>query len=325
MGNRNLTFDIAKALSIVLIVAWHLFGQLLSGWWFTFTAWLVNAGMALFFYSSAKFLSHYKIIVLEDVGAFYLRRFKRFYPLYIIAAIGLFLVGFNPDIRVLLTTCLGISTIIPPQPQTLWFMSMMMLFYLITPLILYFHKKVVKLIIFLVLFLLMFFLFQFIIPIDDRFFLYFPFYGAGLILDDSTFIKIKLKKSYLWSVLIIVLFILIVIIHQQFKFSLAINAILQYGGNLFGIILILLMSKYLSNTIRPIIKLLSYISYSTLTVYLFHRIIFLIMLSEFYLTKTDTISILYSTLVVLPITFVASYYLQKAYDVIIKKYVEFTV
>ena len=323
MSNRNLTFDIAKAISVVIIVIYHLYEAILSGLPLIFFSWIVHASMALFFYSSAKFLSGSKIQNIKDAYLFIKKRLRRFYVLYVLAAISLLLVGFNAEIRVFITTILGISSYFPPQPSTLWFMSMLMSFYFITPLILYFEKKTARAGILFLIFICLFVIAKFVTPIDDRFFLYFPFYGAGFLVQDFDFSKLRLKWKWLENISICVLFISTVLLHTHFlKENFIANSLLQYWGCFLGILLILGISSWIAEKQGWIITLLTKIGYSTLAIYLYHRLFFYFLLSDFYLSKDDLLSVLYSIFIVLPLTIVGACYIQKVHDLILRKIIK---
>ena len=100
-------------------------------------------GTLLLYVHLGYFLRKYPFRDRADVLTFYRKRFSRFYGLYFLSAITLLIGGFFTDKswfdsyhQFFLTLC-GLTTFSPPQPGTLWFMSMLMFFYLVTPFIQY--------------------------------------------------------------------------------------------------------------------------------------------------------------------------------------------
>ena len=74
----------------------------------------------------------------KDCLSFYNRRFARFYLLYAISIILLYIMGYNSIFgRFSIVTSLTMtSTFLLPQRRTLWFFSMIASFYIFTPFIL---------------------------------------------------------------------------------------------------------------------------------------------------------------------------------------------
>ena len=67
-------------------------------------------------------------------GFFIKKRLFRIIPLFLIAAIALYLIGFNGG-RATLNGILCISPFITPRPMTLWYIPVIMICYAITPLV----------------------------------------------------------------------------------------------------------------------------------------------------------------------------------------------
>lgn len=140
MKERNLQFDVARVLSMMWIVfVWHLSEYLDKDvrniLLFDGAYNVTTVALGTFMFISGYFLSKYKFENANDVKQFYLKRLKRFYFLFMLAAITMWIGGMNPENRTLITTLTGLSSFILPQPRTLWFFSMLMFFYFITPLL----------------------------------------------------------------------------------------------------------------------------------------------------------------------------------------------
>jgi len=70
----------------------------------------------------------------SQVKKFYLKRILRFYPLFFIATAALLLIDFNSS-KASLMGLIGAAPFVRESPKTLWYISMLMIFYLITPII----------------------------------------------------------------------------------------------------------------------------------------------------------------------------------------------
>ena len=121
--------DIARVMAMLYIITiWHAhdyirvvsipFGDLVK-----------NACLGLFMFVSGYLLGGgYKIYTIRDVRNFAIKRFVRIYPLYAIALLS-FWITKAIDLKTLVYSLTGLSTFLPPQPPTLWFVSMLLLFY----------------------------------------------------------------------------------------------------------------------------------------------------------------------------------------------------
>ena len=132
-------FDAARVISIYWIVyITHLRNYLdesIEAYWSDELFDITRSCVTLLMFISGYLLSKYKFNKIQDAVFFYKRRFIRFYILFAISALTLYLMNFNEGLGLLVTTLLGISSYMPPQPGTLWFISMLMSFYLLTPFI----------------------------------------------------------------------------------------------------------------------------------------------------------------------------------------------
>lgn len=140
--DRILFLDTARSLAMLWIVCyWHvkdyvevsetrealsLFGDF----------YITDVMLGLFMFLSGFFMAKYTFTHERDIANFYKKRLTRFYLLYALSAILLFIIGFNRGFGLLITTLTVSSTYILPQPQTLWFLSMLASFYILTPLLL---------------------------------------------------------------------------------------------------------------------------------------------------------------------------------------------
>ena len=151
---------------------------------------VVTIVLACFTFISGYFLRKYNFNTLTDVKSFYVKRIKRFYVLFFISALLLFIMRWM-DLKCFITTVLGIGTFSLPSCRTLWYMSMLMLFYLLSP---FFKQKSIGKICSLGLFLILGVLFK-IGAVDIRVLMYMPFYLLGIY-------SIDLEKYYSWKLFV---------------------------------------------------------------------------------------------------------------------------
>lgn len=274
MTNRIETYDILRALMVIWIVCiWHkLDYQSSHNGWIEYNSICFDVTkivLASFTLLSGIFLNKYSISSYSDVLTFYKNRLLRFYPLLIIA-IFLFYYTTRPggdvwfDKKTLFYSIIGISCLKSCAPSTLWYMEMLLLFYAVIPLLLYRPKvTVISTCILILLFNSN--------GVDPRIMLYFPFYVIGLNLKPQQIINTISNHKHLFFYFssIICAFLLLEYLNKP-KYFEGITILL-------GLISLFILVIYLERFTKCIrggdyVKtVLSWISYTALTSYLFHR------------------------------------------------------
>ena len=265
--------------------------------------------LGTFTFISAYFLAgKYEFENWTQIKTFYKKRLIRFYPLFIVSALTLLLIGFNNWTQTW-RGVLGISTFVAPQINTLWYISMLIGFYLLTP-ILSRRGIIYKLFVYLlVVGVVAVFSSLFHTGVDNRFFYYFTIYEAGILfsrhVSSSAQNQIYTSRFIFIIGYIIYLGCLLWVIYQP-------RAICMMIGGFIGTVLLVLSSCQLSR-IFNFGRLINFFSYGSMAAYLFHRQIFYIGLSVY--DPTDMWKkIIYLVAIVLPIIFIISYYIQRYYD-----------
>ena len=309
--------DVARSIAVLWIVGyWHLRvycgkGYICPYLSFPGDGWITNVVLGLFMFISGMLISKYTFNHFKaDCISFYKKRLTRFYLLYAISIILLYIMGYNSLFgRFSLLTSLSMtSTYLLPQPRTLWFFSMIASFYVFTPFIL---KKTPRSLFysFILIYggsaLLMFFSPR---GIDPRFFWCFPMYFTGLCLGRKKSILNKLTSNHFGGLLYFTVSALQILLITKYpdRFAYLENFTLP-----FGILLILYVSRLLSHPL--VIKATSIIAYSSMSAYLFHREIY-ILLYDAYNSLQFNYPYWFSAITFLPICFVACYFIQKLYD-----------
>lgn len=257
--------------------------------------------LGLFMFISGLCMGGKKLMTQNDVKSFYKTRFWRFYVLFAISATTMpLLTTLNRSIPLWFTTMTVSSTFVLPQPYTLWFMSMLADFYILTPLL----KRNVAIGGGIFVFMICLHL---LLPsgIDTRFFLYFPLYVFGLFASITDWIERIINNISIRSIFIIV---------SVFLFFMAKNyEIFKYFLVFVGIFALLSISK--SIEISKLRGIINFISYSSLSAYLFHR--------QFYSMFKNFFGdhFIYLILVAFPLCICVSWAIQKIYDSIIQRLV----
>lgn len=182
MKNRILLFDIMKALCVIEIVAfWHMFDYTsINADDVMFGGDLTSAVLAAFTFSSGFFLGKKQV----DIGTFYKTRLKRFMLPLLVSLLVFCLFG-TISLKTMLLSTIGLSCFIPPMAPTLWFFSMIILYYLFTPFFLYgigSMNKTERVMHILIRSFLVYALFI-LLGVDERIQHYFLFYTLGMIAD----------------------------------------------------------------------------------------------------------------------------------------------
>lgn len=307
---RNSTFDIARAFSMLYIVGfWHLFGYSEMINRMPYGDYLKNATLATFVFISGYLLG-YKYIIksYKDLLYFFQRRIIRLIPLFALALFSYLIVGFI-SLKTSILSLTGLSTFIPPQPPTLWFVSMILVFYYFFA-IMSGRKIIVQVLAAVMIFCIAFFADMYAINIDMRFFYYWPCFAIGVI-----FARVDLTR-YLksWSLLILTM---------MFFVGFSISHLCNFGSfppwlyrlliSLSGVFLILGLSQIISG-IHIFARTGSVVSYLSMAAYLFHRQIIDLIEKYVYWPDDGWIRVIYLIFICLPIVLIAGYLIQKIYD-----------
>lgn len=309
--------DVARSIAVLWIVGyWHLrvyYGEDEINPYISFLGdgWITNVVLGLFMFISGMLISKYTFDNFKaDCISFYKKRLTRFYLLYAISIILLYIMGYNSLFgRFSLLTSLSMtSTYLPPQPRTLWFFSMIASFYVFTPFIL---KKTPRSLLYS--FIIIYggsALLAYFSPrgIDTRFFWCFPMYFTGLCVGRMKSILNKLTSNHYLGLLFLAIsvFQIILIINYPDEFI-----YIEYITLPFGILFILYASRLMSYPL--IIKATSFIAYSSMSAYLFHREIY-ILLFDAYNSLHFNYPYWFSAVTFLSICFIVCYFIQKLYD-----------
>lgn len=322
INKRDITLDITRTICILWIVGYYHLANYVQDDFFRLYLWDGKHGkliticvLSAFTFLSGYFLKKYQIYSKSDAFAFYKKRVRRFWIPFFLSAMTLHIASlainhpwFDGHWH-FLATILGFSIFTPPSPGTIWYISMLMSFYMITPLILYLKPIRLKLCVSLGLIVVMGIL-VINYNLNVRVIYYLPVYLCSLLIP-SRWVD-KVKKCFLKYIFISLAALILTIYLQQIRW------IAIVASMLFGPIFLISSSSLLTKS-NSICKISEIISYSSMIMYLFHRHIFmsfvfffgLFGIGSFHEMKTPIWLLL---LIVLPFIIIFSYYFQKLYD-----------
>ena len=313
MNNKRISYlDNARALCMLWVVGiYHMRGYLgvtLSIQGDIIFNNITIAALGTFTFLSAFFLRKKQIKSHRDILLFYKKRLVRVYPFFLLSSVLFLILRSFTSVFSFITCLLGVCPFFEPVPITLWFISMLLFFYFLTPIILYIkntHGLLCSVIIPIILFLLMYVLNTIhFVSVDRRWFIYFPIYFCTLLLSKD------LKKNKSILVFLVSAFILFIICIPDIYIWAEQYIIMQWLIAIVGIIIVVTTSFYIDR-FKHISNILSYISYGSMVSYLFHRQFFGIMYKVFGRFS------FFSALIFCIILLVFSFGAQKTYDFII--------
>lgn len=306
-------FDCTRALCMLYIIGlWHMQEYLLEHINIVspITEMITKGVLGTFTFISAYFLGKRPIRRWRDVLDFYKRRLLRLFPLFFISCTSflaihyLFHVDFISGIQQYVLTLVGLSVIFPPAPQTVWYVSMIILFYLITPLINYLTEPWKKFLCFLTIMLPLIVLHLTLNLVDNRVLINFPVFFAGLFLSGH----LKMTDSPNWKAYIIG----IPVFGLGLWLSILFGSISVTLVAVCGFIMLALEIGKLCVYLKFVERILYYISFGSMVAYLFHRQFFGAV--EKWLGHFP-VAVAY--LIILPVLLLISYGVQLLYDKII--------
>jgi peptidoglycan/LPS O-acetylase OafA/YrhL len=310
--SRSQGVDFLRALCILYIVGyWHLipYTSALPGYANWFTEGLKDTALGTFVFCSGYLLGRHAI-TLDPRGlwSFYRRRLLRIYPLYLLALILFGVFGLASQ-KSVIDGALLLSMFRPPAMPTLWFITMIMVFYLIAPLLIRFaHRPLVTLLIGCGLFAALVAQHQWVRHIDLRLLMYLPVFVFGILYQRHPSPRVMAERlQWLLPVLLILMLPLSVIGNE---WSLR-GALLIIPLTLVGALTIFVFAERFAQWFHaPTITFLAYASFG---LYLFHRLVFKLVIASDYPTQGWS-QIIFLLVVALPLSLLVGYGIQRGYD-----------
>ena len=312
MASRNNTIDVLRALSVLYIVGyWHLFNYTTAfpGYANIYTVGLKDIVLGTFTFTSGYLLANRSVdLGVTEVWSFYRRRLVRIYPLYVIALLLFGWTGLAGQHEVT-GGILLVSMFAPPSPPTLWFITMIMVFYLLAPFMIRFADRVGSLLVVSGLMFVALLAFPLTIgSMDLRILMYFPAFVLGVgVARQAPLRELIQRRKWVLALLLVPAFVLF-----------------RYGGEgwVWGVLALtplvlagtLVAFAYAERYAQGIESVAIYfISYSSFCMYLFHRLIYKYS-STWYFPTDKVYQVAYLLAFSLTATILLSYAVQKGYD-----------
>ncbi|XCN75427.1 MAG: acyltransferase [Candidatus Electrothrix aestuarii] len=272
--------------------------------------------LSTFVFISGYFIGNKKILFnFKDLFNFYKKRIIRIYPLYIVS-VYLFMILKLSDPITLFKAGALLSMFIKPVPPTLWFVTMLFLFYMISPILIYASRKFNKtrLVIYYLFFISLLIAYSDATNLlDIRIAIYFPLFASGVFVANSNSIYKSKSNCTLKEILtmsICFLFSFLPTPDEPIYVLKFIPMMLSCSYSLFR------SAEQLDISSKLLRKIIITLSYSSYCMYLFHRPIYTL-LKGVYFPKLFLYEIGYLLLFCLPCILCCSFIIQKLYDVTI--------
>jgi len=291
--------DILKATAILLIVFGHIDNNVSN---YDFVGllgyWNGTIGLSIFFFVSGFLLSQTDSVInsIREFKKFYVKKFMRIYPLYwvalgtLVVIFGLLQISpghvspYDFSLDNVLLHFSGLQGIFPYyEIQSMWFVGVIVLFYLLYPVIAYLPKNLSET------FVVSSLIFIFLVILHVSFGLihegaleYYPLFITGIFINKIVYSPKKIidenfLKKFLFSNLIIVSVIFLVLalrtFHQlnlQFLPGIVFHISL-ICAMIFSCIIFLIFTHLFVKIRGKFMKLLSMIAFATYAIYLFHH------------------------------------------------------
>ena len=307
---RKVPIDIMRAVSMFYIVGyWHLLDYTKVGsWHYNPVTYRLTVGALALFVLISGFLTGRNDggLARGEIWEFYKTRFWRIYLPFVIAS-GLFLAAGMNDTVTLVKGVTLVAMLLAPPPFTLWFVSMIVLFYLIAPLLIGLRGNEVAYIALCTVIVGAMALYQAETGrIDMRLVLYFPCFAAGIFLAAGSLPSSTL--SLIGLLLLAGLALVPTLAHPSSSLE---GDPLAAPWALFGSIAIFLLVMRAGRNLKAP-AILTQISEASFFMYLLHRPIYLWMQSVWFPT-TASAQIPYLVFVCLPIIGIVAWLCQRAY------------
>ncbi|RCJ32031.1 hypothetical protein A6770_19505 [Nostoc minutum NIES-26] len=310
--------DAIRAILILYIVGfWHLlqYSSIPSFYNNFITNFITHCVLGGFTFISAFLLGYrYEFNSFNDIKHFFIFRFFRIYPLFIATLSG-FLLFKLIDQKTFIISAFLLNMILDVRLLTLWYVTMILLFYLFVPFLLYKYNAK-KIIVFSTIgFLILTLLYWKTSLISPRLLYYSPIFVFGLIVSRAKKLQEMLANYKILTISLFILAIVFSLFHIRASLHWSINVLVIAFGIFASLPAIWALGK-LSVTIfnQNIIKI---VSYSSFCMYLTHRIILLGI--NYYKPTSPLLSYLYLLCVWLPLIVLISYFVQRYYDLAVKK------
>ena len=244
----------------------------------------------------------------REVARFYGRRLVRLYPLYLLACIAFYATGMIPKADFMAGVFLS-GAVRNINIMTLWFVNVIIICYLLTPLLLFRFQMKRNFWLSLGMYAAMVVLSR-ERCIDPHLAHYFVVYAAGILLGQSAHAQEWLRRHG-WKLLPVFVIVGWLAMNKQLIHGKNLRFVLTDVAVLSSMPLMLVLGRGLTRILPA--RLIGFISYSSFVLYLFHRFAFG-RGHAYYFPQAVVPLVLYDVGVLLPLSIALAYGIQAAYD-----------
>ena len=311
---RSLAIDLLRVIAILYVVwFWHLFSYTNGFPQKNF----VTYRLTDIFLGSLTLISGYLVGLKNqfksknEIISYYKKKIVRIYPLYLLALTCFWILKIRFNREIFVKAVFLLSMFNKPAPMTLWFITMIFIFYLISPLLISMRASWKKYVFTSTTILVGLIIYSYFLNILDlRIIMYFPAFSIGVLMAKKKELFFNTKLYYLW--LIFGISWTISFINFDSKLILTILRIpMVMIGSLLSLRICMKLEKYISHS--NIIEVLSYASFC---MYMFHRPLFQIF-KDIYFPGNYFNQVIYLMFICVPVIIIISWLLQRSYDKLI--------
>lgn len=312
---REYRFDVVRVICMTYLIAFfHLYGSVYphgsSPFYDPACTAMAHACLGLFTFVSGYLLGRKYCFGKQgnvDAWTFYKKRILRVFPLFVIASIALWLIGFNGT-EATRNGLLCISPFVDPKPLTLYYIPVIMWCYLVTPLISR-HDMKWRMLGCLSIFSLLL-VSRFLFPsVDNRFVFDVFFYFVGVV--SASCLDWRLNSNLGTAIKMLAVLIFAILFVITINCSLLETTFRQMAVGAIGVFPLLFLCEGLSTLGGH--RFFYFVSYSSMACYMFHRFFYRVAVLLYNPSDTN-LKWLYMAGLVFPVMIVLSYLIQKMYE-----------
>jgi peptidoglycan/LPS O-acetylase OafA/YrhL len=307
---RSDLVDMLRALATIYIICiWHIDDYAHNCFYSQATAMMVDIALGIFIFISGYLISSsYTINSMKDIISFIQRRFFRIYPLYVIALVGFYSCSLIAG-HSLISHLLLVDMFVKASAPTLWFVSMICIFYMLYILIGFnysFTKTIVETVGVLCLCVLISTRWDYI---DERMIIYLPLFVFGIITRKHNLFNSFMELNYFnGASCLAAIACSFIYVYMQDSY---LRMIVHVGFIFFSIVPVIEICAYIHK--RTNATIYGAIAYTSFCMYLFHRIVFNILL-RIYTPPSAAATIVYLLVIGAPLIYMLSLATQTLYD-----------
>jgi peptidoglycan/LPS O-acetylase OafA/YrhL len=245
----------------------------------------------------------------DDVFNFTFKRFLRIYPLYVMA-LFLFMFCSLMTFESLLLHLTFFNVVTNKSGMTLWFVTVICVFYLFYPILTYKYSLLKTTVVFIVFYMITVPLNRMFGWFEIRMLVYFPLFVLGVVSREHNLIEKYIHKNNKIAYILLCLPLFFVFSRWLYKID-ENHAVILTLFMISALPVLLFIGEAFSSILKE--SIYKKLAYASFCMYLFHRVIFFLMLNIYHPADIYA-KVAYLTVLGLPLIFGSSFYFQKHYD-----------